>query len=362
MAGFRGKTIFYFLFVFFVLLLSSTSKLISQVCQTGSIGVSGPGCGCLGGCDLTAYGGPNCGSGVSGNCTAGYLYMSVSVNVPAGCTVQASANMQVRPGCTASGADGASSCGVGCSGSCDKLRVISSSNPSKPWQCGNSNATITDVETLTGAGTITVEGYANRADEIIVYAISYVSGGSACGASCGALSWDHLDLNGWMQEGVLYLFWRVWNERNMERYFIEISPDGEKFVPFSSVSARNEDYSEYTVKIENIAYDKVYVRILFRDFDGAITVYPSLFYFEKNFVHKEVYFQKAGEPIYIEGIPQHVTRLRLLDILGNVVWAESIAVNTYSMNIPVVSYAGLYLLVLENETGIVGTKRVVMVN
>jgi hypothetical protein len=132
-------------FLFFVILTLTTS-ISAQVCGSGSIGVSGAGCGCLSGCNLSGIGGPNCGGGTSGDCTAGYVYMSITVNIPAGCSVLANADMQSRAGCSASGADGGNppTCSTG-----DRMRVVSSANPSKPYQCGASNSTQTDSESLT---------------------------------------------------------------------------------------------------------------------------------------------------------------------------------------------------------------------
>jgi len=150
-----------------------------QICMTGSIGVSGDGCGCLSGCDLTSFGGPDCGGGVTGNCDLGYLFMSQDINVPAGCEITVIAVMETRPGCSASGADGSCS-------TCDRLKVDIPGG-TKGFVTGGSNASISDSYTLTGPGTIRISGFANRADEIITYSVD-ANGSCPCSSLCNGLT------------------------------------------------------------------------------------------------------------------------------------------------------------------------------
>jgi hypothetical protein len=65
---------------------SCTFNILDQpFIQNGSVGVFGAGCGCISGCNLSTVGGPNCGTGTSGDCLAGQVNMSVDIPVPAGC-------------------------------------------------------------------------------------------------------------------------------------------------------------------------------------------------------------------------------------------------------------------------------------
>ncbi len=264
------------LFAFSYILLALNTSISAQVCGSGSIGVSGSGCGCMGGCDLSGIGGPNCGGGTTGNCSAGFIYMSITINIPSGCTVLASADMQNRAGCSASGADGGNppTCNTG-----DRMRVVSSSNPSKPYQCGSSNSTQTDSESLTGPGTITIEGFANRADEIIAYSVSYVSGGAACGASCGALPITLGDFNVRLNSaGVVDLSWNTLSEVNNDFFTIEKSRDGYSFLPFKKVKgAGNSSTLLHYKETDSKPYSGIsYYRLKQTDFDGKFAYSPII--------------------------------------------------------------------------------------
>ena len=260
------------LFLFLGLYCSS----LAQVCGSGTISVSGPGCGCLSGCDLSGIGGPNCGGGTSGNCTAGYVYMSITINIPAGCSVTASADMQNRTGCSASGADGGNppTCSTG-----DRLRVVSSANPSKPYQCGASNSTQTDSEPLTGPGTITIEGFANREDEVIAYSVSYVSGGALCGPSCGALPITLGSFTARLNEsGFVDINWTTFSEVNNDFFTIEKSQDGYSFQEHKQVKGAGNskvpiNYSE----TDKIPFKGIsYYRLKQTDFDGKYAYSPII--------------------------------------------------------------------------------------
>ncbi|MBW6484059.1 MAG: hypothetical protein K0B10_13485 [Vicingaceae bacterium] len=150
-----------------------TINLSAQVCETGAIYVSGSGCGCASGCDLTPLGGPNCGGGTTGNCDGGHQTMSITFEIPDGCDVRITAEMKNRISpCTASGADGSSTSG-------DRLRIRNASGGTPPWQIGASNASLFDQMTVTGPATIIIEGAANRSDEIITYTIENI-GSCSC--------------------------------------------------------------------------------------------------------------------------------------------------------------------------------------
>ncbi len=141
---------------------SSCDFTVTNAPISGSLGVSGAGCGCLSGCNLSTFNGPNCGAGILSDCSAGYQTMSTDISVPAGCTYKVTASMKKWTNCSASGADGSGG---------DKLKVDILAG-GKSFQIGASNADIEDSYTLTGPGTIRVSGEANRADEIITYKIT----------------------------------------------------------------------------------------------------------------------------------------------------------------------------------------------
>src|SRR5690606_25971734 len=85
--------------------LGMISNAFTQ-CASGMIGVTGTGCGCLSGCNLSSLGGPNCSPSVSGDCDGGQRTMSGNIVVPSGCTFSVTATMRQRSGgCTACGGD-----------------------------------------------------------------------------------------------------------------------------------------------------------------------------------------------------------------------------------------------------------------
>lgn len=192
-----------FLTLFFLCSLSGWGQ-----CLTGTLSVSGAGCGCLSNCDLSSYGGPDCDTGATGNCTAGQTSMSFAISLPGNCEVSVEARMSTRPGCSASGADGG-----------DQLRV----NGSTPhdWQTGAGNSTLFDVNSQVG-GTITVEGSANRADEIITYEVFYVSG--TC-PFCILLPVELVTFDAVLNENTLGLFWETASELNNHGFMVQKSND-----------------------------------------------------------------------------------------------------------------------------------------
>ena len=180
---------------------------------TGSIAVSGAGCGCLANCNLSQFGGVNCGAGVTSNCTAGYQNMSTSIVVPSGCTFTVTATMRIRSSCSASGADG------NCS-TCDVLKVDIAAG-AKAFQQGGSNATLNDSYTLAGPGTIVVSGKANRADEIITYTI-----GIPCGPCLTTLPVELTAFSASIEDKQVKLDWMTYTETNNAYFTIEKSKDG----------------------------------------------------------------------------------------------------------------------------------------
>ena len=232
---------------------------------TGSIGVSGAGCGCLNGCNLTSLGGPNCSPSVAGDCSAGYQSMSVDIPVPSGCTYSVIATMRswTAIGCGSSGADG--NCG-----SCDRLKVDLPAG-GKAFRIGGSNATLNDSYTLTGPGTIRVSGGANRADEIIVYRIL----SSPC-ASCGTfvLPIELLDFTAKPQGSAVLLEWRTASETNNDFYTIERSANGTQWEAIGTASAvgNSSEVFHYHRFDSSPLAGVSYYRLRQTDLDGTSTL------------------------------------------------------------------------------------------
>lgn len=201
-------------------------------CTDGAIGVTGSGCGCLSGCNLTSFGGPNCSPSVGGNCDAGQTFMSHDIIVPDGCTYTVSAEMRTRPGCSASGADG---------GDQVKVDIVGGS---KPYQAGSSNSTQIDSYTLAGPGTIRVSGTANRADEIITYTVS--SSGPFCENCFSTLPIELLTFDAIQKESSVDLVWTTASEVDNDYFIIQRSSDGINFENYHKVGGIGNSSSAYT--------------------------------------------------------------------------------------------------------------------
>lgn len=225
----------------------------AQLCSSGSIYVSGTNCGCWQNCDLSAYNGPSCNSGVLGNCDAGHQLVSTKMYVPSGCSVTASISMANRNGCPHSAADGGPS---PCT-SCDRIRVYSTSNTTKAFKSGSDNSAVHDSELVTGPDSVIIEGYANRQDEIISYSISYYSG--SCDGSCVILPLTLLDFHVQANGGSIDVFWTTAFENNLSHFELSGSKNGNDFFPLQTRSAASNDlslqsYSESLSNLENWSY------------------------------------------------------------------------------------------------------------
>ncbi len=241
--------------------LMLTCFVVTAQCLTGTIGASGPGCGCLSGCNLTAFGGPNCGGGVGGNCDGGAQDISIEWNLPAGCGVRVEARMSNRPGCSASGADGG-----------DRLKVEGSTP--KSWQNGASNATLFDVHSQVG-GAIGVYARANRQDEIVTYELFFESG--AC-PFCILLPVELASFDARAEGRVLILDWSTFSERGNEGWFLETSRDQVSWTPQGFVSGAG-DSSEKRAYQQSVLLPEDglhYVRLRQVDFNGNQGLSPTV--------------------------------------------------------------------------------------
>lgn len=257
-------------------------------CPSGSIGVTGAGCGCLSGCNLTAFGGPNCSPAVGGNCAAGYVPMQVDIIVPDGCTFTVEATMRTRPGCSASGADG--NCQT-----CDVVKVDIPGGP-KSFQQGASNATLNDDYTLVGPGTIRVSGRANRADEIITYQVS----SSDCPDCTSTLPIELLEFNAKRNDRYVDLTWQTASETNNNYFTVEKSIDGLNFSSIGNLSGAGNSSSVLSYKLidSSPTQDRIsYYRLKQTDYDGTFT-YSDIVSVKPN-VKKEIigYYNSYGQKV-----------------------------------------------------------------
>lgn len=239
------------------ILFSSKNVALAQ-CPDGTIGISGPGCGCLNGCNLTSLGGPNCSPSVGGDCSGGQRSMSEDIIVPAGCSYTVTATMRNRAGgCTSSGADNG-----------DKVKVDISGG-GKSFQTGSGNATINDSYTLAGPGTITVSGTANRADEIITYTTT--SSGATCVSCMSTLPVELVSFDAKSEGNAVACSWSTQSEKNCDYFTVERSADGIHFELLGYLKGAGNTSS--TMKYKLYDYDPYfsitsYYRLLQTDFNG----------------------------------------------------------------------------------------------
>lgn len=290
--------------IFLVFALSSTA--VFAQCPQGAIGVSGSGCGCEAGCNLTSFGGPNCSPAVTGNCSAGYVAMQVNIIVPAGCTFTVTAVMQSRPGCTAAGADG--NCVT-----CDRLKVDIPGGP-KPFQIGGGNASLTDSYTLAGPATIRVSGGANRADEIITYSTTF--SGAFCDACGSILPVELLSFSGQQEQRTIGLDWATASEINSDYFLLERSVDGEIYELIASMNAAGNSSSTLNYKF----YDSqppiakvIYYRLRQFDRDGAESLTRQI---SVNYDPQLISYSNDLLTINLADASQEVHVLEIYDLQG----------------------------------------------
>lgn len=228
-------------------------------CLVGSIGVSGPGCGCLAGCDLSPWDGPVCSPPVSGSCAQ--QNMSIIIALEDECEVRVEARMATRPGCSASGADAG-----------DRLRVREVGGVIPAWQTGSANATLFDQITQQG-GQVLVEGTANRADEIITYEVFFESG--TC-PFCILLPIELVEFNAVAEGAKLHLNWATASESNNSGFYMEASRDMDRYerVGFVPGAGNSSIYRYYDTSVELPAAGLWYVRLAQQDYNGALSYSP----------------------------------------------------------------------------------------
>lgn len=293
----------------------SFSPLSFSQCVGGAIGVTGAGCGCISGCNLSSLGGPNCGSGTTGNCSGGYQNMSTDITVPEGCRFTVTAVMANRPGCSASGADG--NCQT-----CDVVKVDIIGG-SKLFQQGASNASLTDSYTLDGPGVIRVSGRANRADEIITYTITSVSTGGdwTCPSCVNNLPIELMAFKATPTMESVDLTWSTATEKNNDYFTIERSRDGLAFEAIHVQGGQGNSTSVFHYKTMDYSplYGRSYYRLKQTDYDGRSTYsqIETVFFEARDFM--DVYPNPAQDQLFIRGRDISQTTLTISNSLGQVI-------------------------------------------
>lgn len=332
---------------FSFLWIGTNSSVFSQ-CPSGAIGVTGSGCGCQSGCNLTSFGGPNCSPAVTGNCGSGELAMSVNIPVPAGCTFTVTAQMQNRAGgCSASGADGG-----------DQMKVDISGG-SKSFQTGASNASLSDTYVLVGPGTIVVYGTANRADEIITY--STTSSGAACVSCMSTLPIELTTFQVALENNAVACDWWTETELNNDFFTIGRSLDGINFEPIAYMKGAGTNFEPMHYKIYD--YDPYldlvsYYRLAQTDFNG-LTRYHDIQSVKPKKINKlTIYPNPSNGTVQITGDYKTLLDSKLFDTSG-----REIALNhssTESNGITVSSLpVGVYTFVYFDNEKVISERIVV---
>lgn len=335
-----------FLLCFFVSIHASAQ------CPSGAIGVSGAGCGCIAGCNLTSLGGPNCGSGTSGNCSAGYLPMQTDISVPAGCTYTVSATMTDRPGCaSAQGADG----------NCQTCDVVKVDIPggSKTFQQGGSNATLVDSYTLTGPGTIRVSGRANRADEIITYTTT--SSGATCVNCMSVLPVELTAFQVSLENRAVACEWQTETELNNDFFTIERSPDGIHFEAFAYMDGAGNSTTPLHYKIYDYdPYSDIvsYYRLSQTDFNGFNRFHDIRSIAYKSTHKLTVYPNPSHGTIQITGDDETLLTSKLLDASGREIALHPFQAENSQITLSDLP-AGIYTLVYDDREQMISERIVV---
>jgi hypothetical protein len=285
--------------------IGTNSSVFSQ-CPSGAIGVTGSGCGCQSGCNLTSFGGPNCSPAVTGNCSSGELPMSVNIPVPDGCTFTVTALIQNRAGgCTASGADGG-----------DQMKVDILGGL-KPFQTGAANASLSDNFVLSGPGTIVVSGTANRADEIITYTTS--SSGATCVSCMSTLPIELLAFQVSLEDQAVACDWWTETELNNDFFTIERSLDGTHFEPIAYMKGAGTSSEPIHYKMYD--YDPYldivsYYRLTQTDYNGQTRFHEIRSIKPKKINELTIYPNPSNGTIRISGDYKTLLDSKLFDTSG----------------------------------------------
>ncbi len=321
----------------FISALFFTTYCLAQCGESGTLSVSGPGCGCLSSCDLTSVGGPDCNPPQTGNCDAGYLPMSITINIPPGCEFYVSAVFQPHPGlgCTASGADGNST-------TRDRMRVGGG-----PWQIGPSNSTLTDGVTQTG-GSVLIEGFSNRADEIITYTAAYTAGcpNPGCPACC-PLPIELIYFKGYTDGVNTYFEWETASETDNDFFTIERSFDGHSFEEVKRIDAVGQSTTPqyYSTQIPEVPFGQTYYHLRQTDLNGTSTKSYTLVI--HRYMGDDFRFIPDINSVYLNIPRRKKAVLTLLNLAGQVIDVQTLQESHGSgVYFRFDQPAGIYLLTL----------------
>ena len=268
-----------------LLFLFLPNYLLSQVCYSGSIYVNGTGCGCLNGCDLTTFGGPDCGSGVIGNCQQKHITVFADILVNEGCNLTVESTVSNRPSCSASGAD---------SGDGLKVDLISGN---KTLQTGSSNSTLYDSYTLSGPGVIRVTLKANRMDEIATYNVIY----SDCDNCLITLPIELIYFNGKREGSDNILYWSTSSEINNDRFELYSSEDGEYWELVGIVNGSGNSSEIINYNYIHRTNKNLYYKLKQVDYDGKFKYFDIVYIkLDKDIPISTKYFDLIGNQLNSE--------------------------------------------------------------
>lgn len=318
-------------------------------CPAGTIGVTGAGCGCLSGCNLTSLGGPNCSPAVSGDCTGGQRSMSVNITVPNGCTYTVTATMRPRgASCSASGGD-----------SGDQMKVDISGG-GKAFQSGTGNATLNDSYTLAGPGTITVSGTANRADEIITYTTTF--SGAACVNCMSSLPVELTAFQVSLENNAVACDWWTETELNNDFFTIERSLDGIHFEAIAKIQGAGTSLNPLHYKIYD--YDPYldvvsYYRLSQTDFNGLTRLHDIRSVKPKRTHELLIFPNPSNGTVRISGDPNTLLASKLFDVSGREIALSHLSAESNEIivsSLPIGVYTFVYF---DNEETI--SERIVVI-
>lgn len=270
--------------------------------------------GCQSGCDLTAFGGPNCADlgNPTGNCGSP-VDLSVDIVVPEGCVFTVTAQIGGRPSAcnSGSGADNG-----------DNLKVDIPGGV-KSMQNGSSNNIITDSYTLTGPGIIRVSSRVNRIDEITTYTVTSTGAGGdwTCPDCINNLPIELLEFKATANVESVDLTWATATEKNNDYFTIERSKDGLEFETISVQSGQGNSTSVFRYKTMDYSplFGRSYYRLKQTDYDGNFTYsrIETVVFEPKEFM--EIYPNPAHNQFNLRGKNINQVAITISNSLGQLI-------------------------------------------
>jgi hypothetical protein len=231
-------------------------------CLIGTLKIAG--CACLSGCNLTTWGGPNCGAGNTTTCA--YQFMQTTIAVPAGCTFRVEAYMDLWAGCPQSGADASPS-------PSDRMKVEGTTPKSFLTSAVNNNS-LYDIVVQTG-GNITIQAYVNRSDEIVWWTVTDLTSGGCTSCAIVLPIEIHKFEASYSTKNIL-LKWETLSEVNNSGFSLESSTDGLEFSQEKWVSGAGNSQMpvQYQAELDR-PQSNTYYRLVQYDNEGNKVVVPT---------------------------------------------------------------------------------------